>query len=185
MDALDLMMEEHQNIKRGLALIRIMCISLFSTKALNLEDYYSLIEFVRNYADKHHHEKEENILFKKMEEEMGESAKGPLTGMYIEHDLGRIFISNLEQALKKAEKGDREAPVDIIANAIAYVDLLGRHIAREDEVIYQFARRSLSKESLILLTQESEIVESQGKEKGIQEKYLQMLNSLERKYWQS
>ena len=53
---------------------------------------------LRTYADKHHHGKEEDILFVTMDKEIEKLAKSEaITGMYIEHDSGRLYMTNLEK----------------------------------------------------------------------------------------
>ena len=101
MNAIDLMVEEHKIIKRMLVVVRKFSIKVLNNEDINYNDFNSVIDFVRNYADKHHHSKEEVILFKKMSEVLGERiANGPIMGMLVEHDLGRLFMGNLEIALR-------------------------------------------------------------------------------------
>ena len=136
MDAIDLMMNEHKYILRGLKVFRKLSIEILNTNTVDFVSYEKMILFVRNYADKHHHNKEEVVLFKKMETQLGEKmVKGPLSGMYIEHDLGRQHIKLLEEALIRVKNGDLDSQVDIIANSICYSDLLTRHIDKEDKFL--------------------------------------------------
>lgn len=180
MDAITLLMEEHNNIKRALSGIRKLCIAILNDKEVDVPLFYQIIDFVRNYSDKHHHSKEETVLFKKMSEELGERiANGPIYGMLAEHDLGRLFMMNLENALKEIEKGNLDARVDVIANAIAYTDLLQRHIHKEDTAIYTFARNRLSNEAMAEVEVQCKEAEKVATEKNIQNKYLEFLNHLE------
>ena len=182
MDFIGIMKEEHKFIKRGLIVIRKMCVYILDTGNVPEDDFRKMIDFIRNYADKHHHSKEENIFFKKMEEELGERVKAPLLGMFAEHDLGRLFISNLETAIKKFVEGNKDSRVDIIANAIGYCDLLTRHIDKEDNAIYNFAKRSLSQNLIDEIEEKCKQVELGAKEKNTQDDYIKMLESLEIKW---
>ena len=120
MKAVQTLRDEHQNILRMLKVVKSLAIHTFNTKDVYYKGYYDAIDFIRNYADKFHHGKEEDILFKKMSSELGEAIeKGPIYGMLAEHDLGRLFIKNMENALIEAEKGNNDAKVDIIAKATA------------------------------------------------------------------
>ena len=133
MNAISLMVEEHKNIKRVLKVIRKLCVKILNGETVNYKAFNMIVDFVRNYADSHHHSKEEDILFKKMSEELGEEiAKGPIYGMFADHDMGRLYIRKLVEALDKVKKGDEDSKVDVIANAISYTDLLYRHIDKED-----------------------------------------------------
>lgn len=182
MNAIELMVEEHKIIKRMLLVVRKFSIKVLNHEELNYDDFYKVIDFVRNYSDKHHHSKEELILFKKMSEILGDRiANGPIMGMLAEHDLGRLFIGNLEAALKKFQAGDNDSRVDIIANAIAYTDLLHRHIDKEDTAIYTFAQRSLNKDQLAEIDALCKDVENEATNNSLQDKYIKLLNELESK----
>ncbi|AGK95514.1 hemerythrin domain-containing protein [Clostridium pasteurianum] len=183
MDAINLMMEEHNNIKRMLLLVRKASVKVMKTGEIDYEDFSKIISFIRNYADAHHHGKEEKMLFNRMIDEIGGVAE-PLVryGMLAEHDLGRLFIKELEEALVKVKEGDEEAKVDVIANAVSYTHLLQRHIEKEDNVAYTFAKRGLSKDTLKKIDEECESFEKEAEEKHIQENYIKLLEELEHKY---
>lgn len=183
MNSIELMMDEHKYIKRGLVVIRKMCITILNGDEVAFEDFNKIIEFVRNYADKHHHNKEEEILFKKMNEELGKAViEAPLSGMLVEHDLGRLFIRSLEAALERVKSGDEDSRVDVIANAIGYTDLLNRHIDKEDNVIYTFAKKSLSKEALDDVDKKCNDVENIANANKLQKKYTDIIEELENKW---
>ncbi|EPY2306544.1 hemerythrin domain-containing protein [Clostridium sporogenes] len=182
MNSIELMVNEHKNIKRMLAVIRKYCFKVLKNQQLDYNDFYRIIDFVRNYADKHHHGKEEDYLFNRMIDEIkGPTEKLVKHGMLVEHDLGRLYMQNLEKALKALENGEEEAKIDIIANAVSYTDLLYRHIEKEDDVVYKFAERNLSKESLKKLDEDCKRIEKEAKEKGIQDKYINLIYELEEK----
>ncbi|WP_434304654.1 hemerythrin domain-containing protein [Clostridium botulinum] len=182
MNSIELMVNEHKNIKRMLAVIRKYCFKVLKNKEVDYNDFYRIIDFVRNYADKHHHGKEEDYLFNRMVDEIkGPTEKLVKHGMLVEHDLGRLYMQNLEKALKALENGEEEAKIDIIANAVSYTDLLYRHIEKEDDVVYKFAERNLSKETLKKLDEDCKRIEKEAKEKGIQDKYINLIYELEEK----
>ena len=60
MDSVKLMMEEHQNILRMLEVVRNACYGIYKGEDICYEDFAKMIDFIRNYADNHHHGKEEN-----------------------------------------------------------------------------------------------------------------------------
>lgn len=183
MDAIELMMDEHKYIMRGLKIFRKLSVEILNSNTVDFVSFEKMILFVRNYADKHHHNKEEVVLFKKMETQLGEKmVKGPLSGMYIEHDLGRQHIRLLEEALLKVKNGDLDSRVDIIANSICYSDLLTRHIDKEDKLIYNFARRALSKVDMEDVNESCENIELEATNNQLQKHYIGVLEELEKKY---
>lgn len=148
MYGIDLLIDEHQNILKFVAIMKSSCKEILDGKAVDINLFREYINFARNYADKHHHGKEEEILFKIMVDELPPLAEKLIRqGMLVEHDLGRLFMANLEEALAKYEESNDDIyKLDIIANAVAYGDLLARHIDKEDKVVYTFAMRELSSE---------------------------------------
>ncbi|MGE4284174.1 MAG: hemerythrin domain-containing protein [Clostridia bacterium] len=180
MDCIQLMIEEHKYIKRMLAVIRKYCYKVLKNQPVQYEDFFKMIDFVRNYADKHHHGKEEDLLFNRMMEEQGSAAEKLVRlGMLVEHDLGRLHMQELEEAVRRVMDGDDQAKLDVIANAISYTHLLHRHIDKEDNVVYKFAERGLSKETVDKINAECINFESAAKAKGVQDRYLDLLKDFE------
>jgi len=182
MKAIDLMVEEHNLIVRMLKIIRKLCLKILNENTVSIEDFNTCIDFIKNYADSHHHNKEELILFKIMGDALGERIKnGPIMGMLVEHDLGRLYVVNLERAIVNFNNGNEESKLDIIANAIGYTDLLQRHIDKENSTIYSFAERSLSKEKMDELNEKCFQLENSPDGIKLQQKYKNVVKNLEKK----
>lgn len=183
MDGIVLMIDEHKYIKRMLEVVRKACSGIMNGKEIDFSDFENIIDFIRNYADKHHHGKEEKFLFNRMVDEIGGAAEKLVRyGMLIEHDFGRLFIKELEEAIARVKAGNEEAKLDIIANAISYTHLLYRHIDKEDNVVYTFAKRKLCEETLNKINLECNTFEEEMNTMGVQKKYIQILELLEEKY---
>lgn len=183
MKSIKIMVEEHENIRKMLKVIRKFSYRVMTNSEYDVDDLPRIIDFVRTYADKHHHGKEEDILFQTMNKEIEKLAKsGAITGMYIEHDMGRLYMANLEKALETFKNGNDEARLDIIANAISYTDLLDWHIEKENTAMYKFAENMLNDSSKVFIESECEKVENSAKEIGLQEKYIALIEDLESKY---
>lgn len=183
MESIKIMVAEHDNIRRMLKVIRKVCYRVLTKGEYDVSDFPRIIDFVRSYADKLHHGKEEDILFVTMNNELEKLSKsGAITGMYIEHDSGRLFMANLEKGVNKFIAGDDEARLDVIANAICYADLLDRHIEKENTAMYKFAENMLNDTSKAFIEEECMKIEEQATSSGIQEKYINLVAELENKY---
>ena len=181
MNAIDLMMEEHGYILRMLKVVRKVCFKVFKGADINYEDFNLIIDFIKNYADGHHHNKEEIMLFNRMIENLGALGEKTIKyGMLVEHDMGRLYIQNLSEALEKVKSGDEEAKLDVVANAISYTHLLQRHIDKEDKVIYQFAKRELKKDIFELI--DKECVDYEKNNIHVKNENILILEKLEEKY---
>lgn len=118
-----------------------------------------------------------------MQNHLGDIGNNLVThGMLVEHDLGRLFISGLNDALERVKTGDEESKLDVISNAISYTHLLTRHIGKEDAVVYVYGGKNLPEDVLEDINQKSETYEKEAMEQGIQDKYSRLLEKLENKY---
>jgi hemerythrin-like domain-containing protein len=110
-----------------------------------------------------------------MAEQLGLGVEsGPIAGMLVEHNLGRAHVIDLEKALKECEMGNADSRVDVIANAIGYEQMLLKHIEKEDNAIYRYAEKHLSKKTLEKLDAEFEEVEQDSGNTAIREKYTEL-----------
>ncbi len=183
MNGIQLMVEEHKNIMRMLRVMRKASYKILDGEAISFEDFDKMIDFVRKYADEHHHGKEEKILFREMVDNLGTMGNKLIThGMLVEHDWGRLYISELTAALELVKAGESESRLDVIANAVGYANHLARHISKEDSVVYTFAQRQLKPEILESVNRMTDFFEQEAEQKGIQVHYMNSLKELEAKY---
>ena len=183
MNSIELMVYEHTNIIRMLKVVRKASFGVMKGDAINYEDFDKMIDFIANYADVHHHGKEEKFLFKEMVDHLGKMGANLIShGMLVEHDWGRLFIAELKEALKRVQGGDDESRLDVIANAVGYANHLARHIEKEDTVIYTFAEKQLTPEILTLINNQTDLFEAAASKQGIQSCYIKILQDLESKY---
>jgi len=127
------LVEEHTYIKKLLSLIP----QLTAKADLNKDDDIALlrrcIDFIRNYADKYHHAKEEDVLFKYFDEN-----SEIIKSMNEDHKTGRNFVKNAVHGIDVKNKKLIED------NLLSYRALLTEHIKKEDEILYPWMDRELS-----------------------------------------
>lgn len=96
-----------------------------------------LIYFLKIFADKCHHGKEEDLLFKEMVAKGIPDEGGPIGAMLQEHRQGREYISLMSKSLESKDINHFKA------YAIQYRDLLRNHIAKENNILFVMADRVL------------------------------------------
>ena len=181
--SIKIMVEEHGYIKRLIKVIRQASLDVFNGGEADLDDFEDIIDFVRTFADDHHHGKEEKFLFVEMKNHLGPAADKLIThGMLVEHDLGRLYMNDARAAIDRIREGDEDSHLDLVSNVMNYGYLLTRHIDKEDTVVYPFAEKQLSQEIMAQVNADSEKFESEAQDKGVQKYYLDMLEKLENKY---
>lgn len=147
---IEALLKEHEEISRFSERLEERCIALMEENAFCADAFREDIAFIRTYADEQHHKKEEELLFHAMLEEIGQAAVPAIRhGMLVEHDMGRMYVGELENAVESYEKEQTpKNKLEILAQAMGYVHLIRRHIYKENNAVYPFAQRALSKETM-------------------------------------
>lgn len=137
------LVDEHQLILRMIGLLEKNAPRTAAGEYRNWQFYLDGIEFIRNYADRYHHAKEEDVLFKALVENGMPKENSPVAAMLMEHDHGREFVRNMEAAVKEAQAGRTDVYPVIAENALGYTALLRDHISKEDNILYPLSERVL------------------------------------------
>ncbi len=178
MYGIDLLIKEHLNIIAFTEYMKNCCCAILEGADVNAAQFMECIDFARSYADKHHHGKEEQILFRHMlENPTPATEKLVRNGMLVEHDFGRFHITELENSLKLYNNYPcTKNRLSIITHAAAYADLLQRHIQKEDNVCFTYAQRMLSSAEKNQIDEQTKIFEKKAEQDGVQNKYLTWLD---------
>jgi hemerythrin-like domain-containing protein len=134
---------EHILIKRVLTLLERFAPLTVAGAFTNWQFYLDGVDFIRHYADRFHHAKEEDVLFEALVANGMPRQNSPIAAMLLEHDQGRAYVQALEAAAKRALAGENGQEAVIAENGLAYAALLRDHIAKEDEILYPLAERVL------------------------------------------
>lgn len=129
--------DEHKNILCIIGALLKKCDDIDSGKDIDKDFFAKAVSFIKNYADKFHHSKEEDILFAELNKDGVLEHCNPIGQMLHEHDLGREFVKGLSEAVKKGNKAE------IVKNARGYCELLEEHIFKEDNILYPMADEAL------------------------------------------
>jgi hemerythrin-like domain-containing protein len=173
---------EHEAIKRMLAIVSEICDRIDGGKAVDVGHLDSAVEFIRVFADKCHHGKEENLLFPAMVKAGIPNEGGPIGVMIAEHVQGRHFVRNLADAIPGYRAGNKGAKDAVVGSARGYVGLLGPHIHKEDFILYPMADRVLTAETQDDLTKGFAKVEDEIVGHGVHERFHKLLDDLEAFY---
>jgi hemerythrin-like domain-containing protein len=128
------LMLEHRLIER---MVKIMAQKLSKMKEKNKvgPDFITTaIDFLRAYADKCHHGKEEDILFKELlDKKISSEHKRAVEELIEEHKKGRVVVGKLEVARENYANGKAGSLKDIKAHIKWLIEFYPRHIGKEDK----------------------------------------------------
>ena len=127
------LVDEHVLIKRWIALIPKVVEHLDVESDSGRQLILDGIDMIRSYADRYHHAKEEDILFKYFDEN-----SQILQVMYEDHSTGRGHVKAMLEALERKDK------TALAERLMAYRDLLTEHIKKEDAILFPWMDRNLS-----------------------------------------
>jgi len=140
------LVEEHKLIKRIIDVLENASNRLEKGEDIAPKIFELSTDFIRNFADRFHHAKEEDILFKEMVKKGMPEKDSPIEAMLIEHEQGREFVRGIIKAIDGLKEGDKRATAEIIKNARGYMGLLREHIDKEDDILYPLAERVFTEE---------------------------------------
>ena len=178
-DVTAVMVEEHKLILRIINLLETSVRLLDEGKFRDWDFYLDAVDFIRNYADRFHHAKEEDILFKALVDNGMPAENSPVAAMLMAHDQGRDHVLQMEEAAGKAKAGEPGQVPVIAENARGYIELLRDHIDKEDTILYPLAERVLPEAMRPAMAEGYAAAEARTP--GLAEKYRRLVEGYEAK----
>lgn len=140
-DITSALVREHKLILRMLNILEQKAGETAQGHCHDYHFYLEAVDFIRDYADRFHHAKEEDILFEALVTNGMPRANSPVAAMLMEHDQGRAYVKGMEDAAQEALAGKPGMEGTIAENALGYLVLLREHIDKEDNILYPLAER--------------------------------------------
>jgi hemerythrin-like domain-containing protein len=178
MKATEVLKEEHRVIEQVLDTLEAGIDRLERGGAVRPEFLLSVTDFIRGFADGCHHQKEEGVLFKRMEAQGVPAGAGPVGMMLAEHELGRRYTRELTAAAQAMEAGDGSARGRAIKSGRHYIALLRQHIYKEDNILYPMAEAVIPAGQHAAVWDDFEHVEHAETGAGVHEHYLALATAL-------
>lgn len=169
---------EHDGILVGLEILDTMTAELDSGNMIERNDLTGMIDFLKLFADKCHHGKEEGILFPAMEKAGVRKEGGPIAQMLSEHQQGRSYIAEMGASLD----GNSFDSGRFARAAAGYSALLRAHIAKENTVLFPLADKTIPADIQIELAEAFERHEETVMGPGVHERLHGMLDRFTGKY---
>lgn len=139
------LMIEHRLIERMIAIIKRSLSQIEKEKKVDPVFIDTTVDFIRIYADRTHHGKEEDILFRDLNaKELSEEDRGLMNELIQEHVIGRKMTKELVNANSRYRNGDETALTEIASNLSSLAAFYPKHIEKEDKVFFPAARRYFS-----------------------------------------
>ena len=178
MVATEALKKDHRLIERMLDLLQNLAKKFDQGGDVPADSMKNISGFIKTFADNYHHGKEEELLFKAMEERGFPREGGPIGVMLIEHDEGRGFARALADGIEKYAGGDSNYKKTVAENARNYSDLLSQHILKEDGILYMMADNVLPEPFQEELLKKFDVVEKEKLGEGGWQSYADIVDQL-------
>lgn len=124
---------EHRLTERMIAVMRWRVADMESIGTADIGFIDGAVEFMRTYADRCHHGKEETILFRDLARKpLSAEHRGVLDELVAEHVFARTTTQRLVEARDLYVAGGASALADIAACLHMFVEFYPKHIAKEE-----------------------------------------------------
>jgi hemerythrin-like domain-containing protein len=173
------LIHEHKAILVALNVIEKMWGNVQNNnKQTDYKDIEDIIGFLKIFADKCHHGKEEDFLFPALEKVGIKNENGPIGVMLAQHKQGRELIKQMQESIVN-KIINRNAFVDA---ASSYVNLLRNHIEKEDSLLFPLIDTKLSASKQKELLNNFENLEKDVIGEGKHEELHALLEKFKKKY---
>jgi hemerythrin-like domain-containing protein len=147
MKPIGLLMREHRLIEHMIALMNQQLSEMNKTGKADPEFIQAAVDFIRTYADRTHHGKEEDILFKELAvKQLAPEHKKIMGELVEEHALARKLTANLVAARDNYVRGSEQALPEIVHFMQELTKLYPGHIEKEDKRFFYPCMEYFSRE---------------------------------------
>lgn len=143
-DPIAVLVHEHDIIKKVAAALSELASSAERAVQADPATLREVVRFMREFADRCHHAKEEKILFPAMVAKGVPDSGCPVAGLIQEHQRGRALVSAFAEAVEALAGGAPGAPANVARAVGELVDFYGKHIWKEDEMVFPMVQRLFS-----------------------------------------
>jgi len=141
------LMIEHRLIERMLAIINRTLKLVEQMQVIDPLFVDLAVDFIRTYADRIHHGKEEDILFRKLENRnLSNADRQVMNELIEEHSFARKITKALVDANLQYRNGNDSALAAVTAQLRTLVEFYPKHIAKEDKVFFPASRAYMTDE---------------------------------------
>ena len=131
------LMIEHRLIERMITLIGERADAVERSSEIDPLFIDAAVDFIRVYADRTHHGKEEEILFRDLSSrDLSDGDRRVMHELVEEHKLGRRTVAELVAATSDYRSGDAGSLATIVEKLRLLAEFYPKHIEKEDEVFF-------------------------------------------------
>jgi hemerythrin-like domain-containing protein len=135
------LMIEHRLIEEMLKVIQLTLEHVEQTQVVDPYFVDTAVDFIRVYADRTHHGKEEDILFRELKNKpLTDEDRRVMNELIEDHEFSRTMTKALVEANMRYRRGNEAALGEVTICLKTLVEFYPKHIKREDDVFFPASR---------------------------------------------
>jgi len=149
------LMKEHRLIEQMVQLVDRQLKQMIETNKVDVAFLMIAVDFFRTYADRTHHGKEEDILFRELAmKPLSVKDAQTMKELVEEHVWARKMVTRLVAAKENYEQGNKDAQGEIMTCVKELISFYPAHILKEDKSFFYPSLEYFTKEEQDLMLQE-------------------------------
>ncbi len=173
------LMIEHRLIEKMLVIIIKEIERVQNNRIIDPVFINTAVDFIKTYADRTHHGKEEDILFKELEKkDLSANDQAMMDDLIREHQEARNTVKEIIETNEKYINGKNDVFNEILRNMKWLIDFYPRHIQKEDKIFFPNTEKYFNETELNTML--NNFLEFDRR--MIHEKYIKLVDDLRKKY---
>src|ERR1035437_944618 len=157
--AVEMLEAEHRVIQKMVAGMSVLAEQLEGGEPVDVSLLEGIVVFLRTFADRCHHGKEETVLFPALIRRGVPSHGCPIGGLTMGHQKGRVMVGELAEAIRGCAAGQPPARENLVKSLHALAAFYPSHIWKEDYLFFPLPGKVLTPHDQQQLIDKFETVE--------------------------
>ena len=154
MNAIEILVEEHNLILRGLDLLTTAAEKIVRNQNPPKEFFEKATRFTLDFTNKFHHYKEEIVMFGLLAQKHQGEIDAEIERLRSQHATLHDYMTEISQSLEAYSKNAESEVRRLHRNLSDYIETLRRHIHAEDKIFYPLVEKTLTSNEMLGLTEE-------------------------------
>lgn len=154
MNAIEILVEEHQLILRGLDLLTTAAERIVRNQHPPKEFFEKAESFTLNFTNKFHHYKEEIVMFGVLAQKHQGEIDAEIERLRDQHHALHDYMNEISKSLDAYSKNIQSEVRRLHRNLSDYIETLRRHVNAENRIFYPLVAEALTADEMQRLKEE-------------------------------
>jgi len=153
-NAIEILIEEHDLILRGLDLLTTAAEKIVRNQNPPREFFDKAVSFTLNFTNKFHHYKEEIVMFGLLAQKHQGEIDAEIERLRNQHAALHDYMTEISQSLNAYSENAESEVRRLHRNLSEYIETLRRHIHAENQIFYPLVTKTLTGGEMLQLMEE-------------------------------